>query len=151
MCLALLKIQVNLCQKHSFLHQLTHNMTTDCSLNYKFSTRKLQVQYMLCTSNWFLFWHSEQFDVQRFVCTSLRDLWRVHSIFRFSFFCQSDQKWKKSAVIFRQNADFFIQKISKQDSWFFIFGHFDQKTKNGMNSTLFTMTLVTIKAYSSCQ
>ena len=30
--------QVNLCQKLLFLHQLTHNMTTDCSLNYKFST-----------------------------------------------------------------------------------------------------------------
>ena len=27
------RIQVNLCQKHLFLHQLTHNMTTDCSLN----------------------------------------------------------------------------------------------------------------------
>ena len=34
--LRLLKIlQVNLCQKLSFLHLLTHNMTTDCSLNYK--------------------------------------------------------------------------------------------------------------------
>ena len=32
------KIQVNLCQKHLFLHQLTHNMTTECSLNYEFST-----------------------------------------------------------------------------------------------------------------
>ena len=32
-----LKVQVNLCQKHIFLHQLTHNMTKDCSLNYKFS------------------------------------------------------------------------------------------------------------------
>ena len=31
-------VQVNLCQKHLFLHQLTHNMTTDCSLNYKFNT-----------------------------------------------------------------------------------------------------------------
>ena len=41
---------------------------------------------------------------------------RVYSIFCF---------------IFRQNADFFIQKINKQDSWFFfVFGHFDQKTKN---------------------
>jgi hypothetical protein len=27
-------VQVNLCQKLFFLHQLTHNMTTDCSLNY---------------------------------------------------------------------------------------------------------------------
>ena len=33
-------LQVNLCQKHLFLHQLTHNMTTDFL---------------------FLFWHSEQF------------------------------------------------------------------------------------------
>ena len=31
-------IQVNLCQKLLFLHQLTHNMTTDCSWNYQFST-----------------------------------------------------------------------------------------------------------------
>ena len=31
---------VNLCQKHSFLNQLTHNMTTDCSLIYNFSIRK---------------------------------------------------------------------------------------------------------------
>ena len=29
-------VQVNLCQKPLFLHQLTHNMTTDCSLNYKY-------------------------------------------------------------------------------------------------------------------
>ena len=42
-------IQVNLCQKHSFLHRLTQSIATDCSLNYKFSARKLQVQYMLCT------------------------------------------------------------------------------------------------------
>ena len=31
-------VQVNLCQKLLFLHQLTHNMETDCSLNYKFNT-----------------------------------------------------------------------------------------------------------------
>ena len=31
-------VQVNLCQKHILLHQLTQNMTTDCSLNYEFST-----------------------------------------------------------------------------------------------------------------
>ena len=34
-------LQVNLYQKLLFLHQLTHNMTTDCILNYMFSTRKL--------------------------------------------------------------------------------------------------------------
>ena len=32
------KVQVNLCQKHLFWHQLTHNMTKECSLNYEFST-----------------------------------------------------------------------------------------------------------------
>ena len=30
-------LQVNLCQKLLFLQQVTHNMTTDCSLNYKFN------------------------------------------------------------------------------------------------------------------
>ena len=53
---------VNLCLKLLFLHQLTHNMTTDCSLKYKFNTWKFQAQtwgdhvvYRNC------FWHSEQF------------------------------------------------------------------------------------------
>ena len=32
----MLWVQVNLFQKH--LHQLSHNMTKDCSLNYKFNT-----------------------------------------------------------------------------------------------------------------
>ena len=31
-------LQVNLCQKLLFLHQLTYNMTTDSSLNYEFNT-----------------------------------------------------------------------------------------------------------------
>ena len=43
------QIQVNLFQKHSFLNQLTHNMTTDCSLITDFSTRKIQAQKKLCT------------------------------------------------------------------------------------------------------
>ena len=37
-------VQVNLCQKLLFLHQPTHNMTTDCSLYYKFNTWKFQAQ-----------------------------------------------------------------------------------------------------------
>ena len=42
-------VQVNLFQKQlSFLNQLTHNMTTDCSLIPDFSTRKIQAQNMLC-------------------------------------------------------------------------------------------------------
>ena len=43
-------IQVNLCQKQLFLHQLTHNMTKDCLLNHKFST--------CCVHK--LFWMSKQ-------------------------------------------------------------------------------------------
>ena len=30
-------VQVNLCQKLLFSYQLTHNITTDCPLNYKFN------------------------------------------------------------------------------------------------------------------
>jgi hypothetical protein len=56
-------IQVNLFQKHLFLHQLIHNMRTDCSLNYEFSTRKIQVQNMLCTKIVFCF------DIQNNFCT----------------------------------------------------------------------------------
>ena len=37
-------LQVNLFQKLLFLHQLTHNMMTDCSLNYKFNAWKFQAQ-----------------------------------------------------------------------------------------------------------
>ena len=32
------QLQVNLCQKLLFLYQLTYNVTTDCSMNYKFNT-----------------------------------------------------------------------------------------------------------------
>ena len=48
-------VQVNLFQKHSFLNQLTHNMTTDCSLIPDFSTRKIQVENTLCTKIVFCF------------------------------------------------------------------------------------------------
>ena len=55
-------LQLNLCEKLLFLHPLTHKMTTDCSLNYKFKTWKFQAQiwgenvvYRNC------FWYSEQF------------------------------------------------------------------------------------------
>ena len=43
-----------------FLHQITHNITIDCLLNYQFSTWKLQTQNMLYTQI-VLFQHSEQF------------------------------------------------------------------------------------------
>ena len=56
-------VQVYLCQNLSFLNHLIHNMTTDCSLIFDFSTRKIHVQNMLCTKIdfLFLFWHSKQF------------------------------------------------------------------------------------------
>ena len=58
-------VQVNLCQKLLFLHQLTHNMTTECSLNYEVSTWKLQAPNMLCTQIvWFFC-----FDIQNNLCT----------------------------------------------------------------------------------
>ena len=56
------KLQANVCQKLLFLHQLTHNMTADCSLNYKFNTWKFQAQtwgeHVVRRNS---FWHSEQF------------------------------------------------------------------------------------------
>ena len=57
-------VQLNLCQKLLFLHQLTHNMTTDCLLNYKFNTWKFQAQNMgrtCCVQK--LFWMSETISV----------------------------------------------------------------------------------------
>ena len=50
-------VQVNLCQKLLFLHQLTHNMT----INYKFNTWKLHAQNMgEHVANRNCFWHSGQ-------------------------------------------------------------------------------------------
>ena len=65
-------VQVNLCQKHLFLDQLTHNRTKDCSLIYQFSTWKLQGQNMgrtCCVHK--LFWMSKQ--KQKTIC--------VHNMF----------------------------------------------------------------------
>ena len=65
-------IQVNLCQKHLFLDQPTHNMTNYCSLIYQFTTWKLQAQNMgrtCCVHK--LFWMSKQ--KQKTIC--------VHNMF----------------------------------------------------------------------
>ena len=56
----LLYVQVNLCQKLSFLNQLTHNMTRDCSLNPPKNTSLEHVVYKNCFCL-FLFWHSKQY------------------------------------------------------------------------------------------
>ena len=47
-------------------NNLNQNMTTDCSLNYKFSTRKLQVQYSLYSTCSFLV--SAEFAIQQTIC-----------------------------------------------------------------------------------
>ena len=44
----LLSVQVNLFQKLSFLNQLTHNMTRDCSLNSPKNTSSQHVVYKNC-------------------------------------------------------------------------------------------------------
>ena len=83
-------LQVNLCQKLLFLYQLTHNMTTNCSLFMKI-VRSEYLQNMLCTQIvvFVLFWHSEQFwystcsaDVasfwKRFTCTTIcQQIWQM--------------------------------------------------------------------------
>jgi hypothetical protein len=62
-----LPVQINLCQEHLFLDQLTHNMTKDCSLIYQFSTCKLQAQNMGWTCSVHkLFWMSKQ--KQKTIC-----------------------------------------------------------------------------------
>ena len=78
------KIQVNLCQKHSFSNQLTHNITTDCSLIPDFSTRKIQLQNMLCTNIVFCFCFGLQNNVCTqhvlslyFSCTEFRNEWTI--------------------------------------------------------------------------
>ena len=45
----------------------------------------------------------------------------VSSSFHFSFFGQSDQKSKKSAVIFRQNMNFLYRKYTNRTADFFSF------------------------------
>ena len=47
-------VQVNLCQKLLFLHQITHNMTTDCSLFMKIVSSEY-LQNMLHTKS---FWNN---------------------------------------------------------------------------------------------
>ena len=57
-------VQVNLCQKLLFLHQLTHNMMTDCSLNYKFNT----IQNNFCTQYVLPMFCKKKSFWQRFTC-----------------------------------------------------------------------------------
>ena len=103
-----LLLQVNICQKHLFLHQRTHNMTTDFSLNYAFSTWKFQAQNMLrtcCVHK--LFWMSKQKTNKKqfvyttcsqhvlrleFSCTGCKSIFR--KIFEF-------KNWRESMFVLK--------------------------------------------------
>ena len=68
-CFILNLLQVNHCQKLLFLHQLTHNMTTDWPLNYEFSTWKLQAQNMGRTCCVHKLFFCFCFGIQNNLCT----------------------------------------------------------------------------------
>ena len=55
----MIEVQVNLFQKPSFLHRLTHNMTRDCSLNSRKNKSSGHVVYKNCFLGFF--WHSKQY------------------------------------------------------------------------------------------
>ena len=79
-------IQVNLFQKHLFLHQLTHNMTTDCSLNYKFNTCSPHVgqKEKLLTKNYiYNLWLFELFYIMICIdaCLKMKQSWDIHTQF----------------------------------------------------------------------
>ena len=59
------KIQVNLFQKLLFLHQLTHNMTKDCSLIYQFLHENYKLRTCCVHTLFFCFC----FDIQNNLCT----------------------------------------------------------------------------------
>ena len=74
-----LLLQVNLCQKLIFLHQLIYNMTTDCSWNYhehyKRRTWAEHVFPMFCTFVilW-VNWYNNKCFWKRFTCNS----WQIY-------------------------------------------------------------------------
>ena len=78
--LSTLLVQVNLFQKYLLLHQLTHNMTKDCPLNYQFSTWKIQAQdtvRICCVHR--LFWMSKQKTIcVQNIIWECSELWNFH-------------------------------------------------------------------------
>ena len=83
-------VQVNLFQKYLFLHQLTHNMTKDCPLNYQFNTWKFQAQNTVrtCCAHK-LFWMSKQKQKPIFVVI-LWVSWCKNKSFWHRFTCTSN-------------------------------------------------------------
>ena len=74
-------VQVNLCQKLLFLHQLTHNMTTDCSLSYNFNAWKFEAQTW---GEHIVFWMSKTIS-----CSELGIFmyWTCNSMNNLSSYC----------------------------------------------------------------
>ena len=105
----LMCLKVNLCQKFLFLHQLTHNMTTDCSLNYKFNTWKFLAQNTFCTEI--------VFDIENNFCT--------HHVLPIPMFCKKKSFWQRFTCVpsKRAEARFLLNSWSKKIPSKFIQGH----------------------------
>ena len=98
-CVRIEPLQVNNCQKFLFLHQLTNNMTTDCSLNHVFSKWKFQVQNMLCTQIVFCFAIQNNLCTQHvlsleFSCTEVGIQWSILCILWVSW-CKNKGFWHR--------------------------------------------------------
>ena len=91
-------VQVNLCQKLLFLHQLTHNMTTDLSI-------ELQVQYMKIPSS----------NLGRTCCVQKLFL-TFRTIFVHNMFSPCSAKRRAS------DKDLPVQNISRENSGSYFFG-----------------------------
>ena len=116
-------LQVNLFQKPSFLHQLTHNMTEIVH----WIPRKIQVHNMLCTKILFLFWHSIQYLYTR--CSELVFFgefneqclvilwvnWFKNESFWKRFTCTSPNYCKK---VFSWFLNDLIQPLTLEADWF---------------------------------
>ena len=93
-------IQVNLCQKLLFLHQLTHNMTTDCSI-------ELQAQYMKIPSS----------NLGRTCC--VQKLFPTSRIFLYTT-CSAKRRASDKDLPVSGKSDTFMQKYLQLQNMFFL-------------------------------
>ena len=104
---SVLPLQVNLCKKLLFLHELTQNMTTDCSLFMKIVSSEY-LRNMLCTQIvvFVFFWHlvcnmicrccellKKDLPVLRFCLTQVHC--NGNSFWQIPNFCKLAQGWKE--------------------------------------------------------
>ena len=82
-----LLLQVNLCQKLLFLHQLTHNMTTDCSFQYmKILEIVSDIQNNLCTQHVLPMFCKNKSFWQRFTYNKRNIIeWDANMLYNVSF------------------------------------------------------------------